>query len=79
MTERCELTDLEVTACACRNHRNITLVDEEKWDCNRQFVALYNGTCARCKGNIFAHIDRIAITTATQVYIHAVCARTLSQ
>lgn len=61
MAERCDLTDLLVDQCGCKDHRGGQTPDEEAARDRRPgpwFPARYPGTCTRCGGE-FADNDDI--------------------
>lgn len=63
---RCELTDLYVSACACKNHRNspelpklrgseepkANLLTHSDYQWGKEITALYPGTCRLCGGDL---------------------------
>lgn len=50
MSARCDLTELPVTDCACRNCRNLPdPIVEEKGELGPWFAARFEGRCAGCE------------------------------
>lgn len=71
MPDRCDLSDLLVTECACRIHAP-TEPDLSSGEPGPVFVARYHGRCSGCGTHIHDG-DRIRHAGTPGAYIHEEC------
>lgn len=69
MSDRCDLTDLLITSCACPQHRGGEVI-EPAATAGQPFEAAYEGRCPNCDRPI--HVGQAIVRLADDPgYVHA--------